>query len=428
MRGGVLQRLRYEFLGLVYIALLGLFVVLTVALYNKAFTPVVTAQVDAGKAGLQLLPHSDVKIRGLIVGEVKSIDIAGNDRDRARINLALQPDKVGAIPRGVSARLIPKTLFGEKFVDLIPPKTPEGNGLTAGTVIHEDTSKESVEINKVLDDLMPVLNAVPPAKLNATLNALATALDGRGAQIGHSIDLISRLAPKLNKSLPDLQHDIKRIADVSDIADQAAPDVLRTLRNTVVTSRTIVAKRQTLAQTLNTGIGVTENATNFVADNGNRLIGVNIASRDTLALLARYSPEIPCVMQGLVKIKPRLEQALGGGQPGLHTTVELVKPRPSYKPGLDDPQYLDHRGPRCYGLPDPKTPFPQYQMLDGTQDDQWYGRPTSAALTANDQRRQHDQLLDSALGPAMRTKPDQVPDITNLMFGPLADGRVVTVK
>lgn len=422
----MLQKLRYELLGVVYIALLAMFVVLTVALYNKAFTPVVSAEVDAGKTGLQLLPHSDVKIRGLIVGEVRSIDIAPNDR--ARINIALQPDKVGAIPRGVVARLIPKTLFGEKFVDLIPPKTPEGNGLTAGTVIHEDTSKEAVEINQVLDDLMPVLKAVPPSKLNATLNALATALDGRGAQIGHSIDLLSQLAPKLNKSLPDLQHDIKRIGDVSQIVDDASPDILRTLRNTVVTSRTIVAKRQTLAQTLTTGIGVTDNATNFVADNGNRLIGVNIATKDTLALLARYSPEVPCVMAGLVKLEPRIEQAMGGGQPALRATVELIKPRPAYKNGLDDPQNLDHRGPRCYGLPNPKVPFPQYQTLNGTQDDKWYGRSPSAALTAHDSRAQNSRLLDTALSPVLRTRADQVPDIADMMFGPLADGRVVTVK
>lgn len=427
MNGGVLRKVRYELAGLVYLALLALFVVLTVALYNKAFTPVVLARVDAGQAGLQLLPHSDVKIRGLIVGEVRSIDIAGGDHDQARINIALQPDKVNAIPRGVTARLIPKTLFGEKFVDLIPPARNEGHGLKSGAVIPEDRSKESVEINQVLDDLMPVLNAVPPEKLNATLNAMATALDGRGAQIGHSIDLVYKLIPKLNRSLPDIKHDISRVADVAKIANEAAPDVLRTLNNTIVTSRTIVAKRQTLATTLTTGIAVSDNATKFVSDNANRLVGVNIAGRDTLALLARYAPEVPCVLQGLVKIKPRLEQALGGGQPGLHATIEIVKPRPSYKPGLDDPQYLDHRGPRCYGLPNPKTPFPQYQMLDGTQDDQWY-QGTGLAPGPSDARTQNDNLLDTAIGPATGTRSDKVPDISNMLFGPLANGRVVNVK
>jgi phospholipid/cholesterol/gamma-HCH transport system substrate-binding protein len=425
VNGGFLRKARYELAGLVYIALLAMFVALTVALYNKAFTPVVLASVDTDKAGLQLLPHSDVKIRGLIVGEVKSIDIRGNDE--ARINIALQPDKVPVIPRGVSARLIPKTLFGEKFVDLVPPARDEGHGLKAGAVIPEDRSKESVEINQVLDDLMPVLNAVPPDKLNATLNAMATALDGRGAQIGHSIDLVYKLIPKLNRSMPDIKHDITRIGDVAKIANEAAPDVLRTLRNTVYTSRTIVAKRQTLATTLSTGIAVSDNATKFVSDNANRLVGVNIAGRDTLALLAKYAPEVPCVLQGLVKLKPRLEQALGGGQPGLHATVEIVKPRPSYKPGLDDPQYADHRGPRCYGLPNPKTPFPQYQMLDGTQDDQWY-QGTGLAPGPSDARAQNKNLLDTAIGPATGTPSSKVPDISNMLFGPLADGRVVNVK
>jgi phospholipid/cholesterol/gamma-HCH transport system substrate-binding protein len=425
VNGGILRKVRYELAGLVYIALLALFVVLTVALYNKAFTPVVLASVDTDKAGLQLLPHSDVKIRGLIVGEVRSIDIRGNDE--ARINISLQPDKVGVIPHGVSARLIPKTLFGEKFVDLIPPARDEGHGLKAGTVIPEDRSKESVEINQVLDDLMPVLNAVPPDKLNATLNAMATALDGRGAQIGHSIDLVYKLIPKLNRSLPDIKHDITRIGDVAKIANEAAPDVLRTLRNTVYTSRTIVAKRQTLAKTLSTGIAVSDNATKFVSDNANRLVGVNIAGRDTLALLAKYAPEVPCVLQGLVKLKPRLEEALGGGQPGLHATVEIVKPRPAYKPGLDDPQYADHRGPRCYGLPNPKTPFPQYQMLDGTQDDQWY-QGTGLAPGPSDASAQNKNLLDTAIGPATGTPSSKVPDISNMLFGPLADGRVVNVK
>ena len=425
MGPGLLTKLRYELIGVAYICLLVMFVALTVALYNKAFTPVVMAEVETGKSGLQLLPHSDVKIRGLIVGEVRSIQIRGNDH--ARINVALQPDKVGEIPHGVTARLIPKTLFGEKYVDLIPPAHADGHGIAAGSIIHEDTSKESVEINQVLDDLMPLLNSLPPDKLNATLNALATALDGRGAQIGHSIDLVAKLLPKLNRSLPDIKHDIKRIGDVAKIANEAAPDVLRTLRNTVFTSRTIVAKRRTLAQTLTTGIGVTNNATQFVSNNADRLVGVNIASRDTLALLAKYSPEVPCVMAGLVKLKPRLEKAFGGGQPGLHATIELVKPRPPFKRGLDAPQYGDHRNPRCYGLPNPKTPFPQYQMLDGTQDDQWY-QGTGLAGGAADARKQNNSLLDSALGPATHTRSDKVPDISNMLFGPLADGRVVTVK
>ena len=54
----------------------------------------------------------------MIVGEVRSVS---SDGRKATIDLALQPRTVGLIPANVSARLLPKTLFGEKFVDLVLP-------------------------------------------------------------------------------------------------------------------------------------------------------------------------------------------------------------------------------------------------------------------------------------------------------------------
>ena len=49
-------------------------VLLMLAQYNQAFRSVDRVTVESDRAGLQLLPHSDVKVRGLIVGEVTVID------------------------------------------------------------------------------------------------------------------------------------------------------------------------------------------------------------------------------------------------------------------------------------------------------------------------------------------------------------------
>ncbi|MCQ0006278.1 hypothetical protein [Actinomadura madurae] len=68
----------------------------------------------------------------------------------------------------------------------------------------------------------------------------------------------------------------------------------------------------------------------------------------------------------------------GGGAGGSKTfnlTVEIVKPRPGYKYPLDKPEARDQRNPRCYGLPNPKVPSPDYLALDGTQDDLWWKNP-----------------------------------------------------
>ena len=42
--------------------------------------------------------------------------------DGATIELAIDPDHLDEIPADVSARLLPKTLFGERFVSLVPPE------------------------------------------------------------------------------------------------------------------------------------------------------------------------------------------------------------------------------------------------------------------------------------------------------------------
>ncbi|MGE5290089.1 MAG: MCE family protein [Micromonosporaceae bacterium] len=370
-----LGRISYRLLGVVFVAVMALFAGLTVALYNKAFTPVVLVTLDTQRAGLQLLPQSDVKVRGMLVGEVRAIGVS---RTGAALTLALDPRKVGLIPANVEARLLPKTLFGEKYVDLVIPPHPSARHIADGSVIPEDRSRPAVEINQVLNDVLPVLQALNPAELNATLNAIATALQGRGAQIGRTVLVADDYLRKINPQLPTLTHDIAALSDVARTYNSAAPDLLRILRDASFTSNTIVEKRTAITTLLSKGTITIQDARRFVAANENHFVGFNIADRQALALLARYSPEVPCLVAGLVKLEPRLEQAVGGPNPDLNLTVEIARPRPPYQGGLDNPAYADQRGPRCYGLPNPQFPAPEYQILDGTQNDKWYqGGPLS---------------------------------------------------
>ena len=77
-------------------------------------------------------------------------------------------------------------------------------------MIPQDRSRSAaVEIDKVLDDLLPLLQAVEAGRSsNATLNALATALQGRGEQIGRNLDWLDGYLRKINPDLPTLVHDL----------------------------------------------------------------------------------------------------------------------------------------------------------------------------------------------------------------------------
>jgi phospholipid/cholesterol/gamma-HCH transport system substrate-binding protein len=427
--GSFAERLRYRLYGLAFVIVVVVLVLLMLAQYNQTFRTVDHVTVKSDRAGLQLLPHSDVKVRGLIVGEVKSIQETDGG---AAIHLVLDPDKVDLIPANSSARMLPKTVFGEKYVDLVPPASNPGPHLKNGDVIAQDKSTTAVEVNQVLDDLMPLLTAVKPEKVNETLNALATALQGRGEEIGQTIDLADAYLKRLNPHLPTIVHDIRALSTVTGNVNDAAPDLLTIMRNLQVTNRTVVAKEPELVSILDKGIDLTGKLTPFAEDNEPRFVGAQLANRKALALVAKYSPSIPCVFKGMAKIQPRLVQAMGGGQPGVHVTIELSKPRPAYKPGLDLPEFKDQRNPRCYGVPDPKVPFPAYQTLDGTQDDTWWKGPAARSLSsvlikpgASDD---DDAMLKSLMAPAMGTKADQVSDLASLLYAPAASGMMVTVK
>ncbi|TDE33757.1 MCE family protein [Actinomadura sp. 6K520] len=432
------ERIRFRLLGIAMLLVIVLLLVLTVALFNKAFTPVTEVTVRTERAGLQLLPHSDVKVRGLIVGEVRDTDATARG---ATLHLALDPDKAKLIPGNVQARLLPKTLFGEKYVELHIPEQPGALGLAEGAVIQQDRSRAAVEIDKVLNDLLPLLQAVKPAELNATLNALATALQGRGEQIGQNLEQADALLKKINPELGTLVHDLNGLADVSDIYHAAAPDLLQTLRNLNVTSKTITDKTATIERLIPATTALAQDGDVFMRTNGPKIVGFNIANRDVLSLVARYSPSMPCVLAGLMKIKPEAERVAGGnGSKTFNLTIEIVKPRPGYKNPLDLPEVKDQRNPRCYNLPNPRVPFPDYLALDGTEDDLWWKDPDPANAPAGGRGRavsnifvdpgsmSEEEKIKSIVGPMTRTPADEVPDVSSLLFGPLLRGSVVTIK
>jgi virulence factor Mce-like protein len=432
--------------GLVFLCVLALLVALSVAVFQKRFTPAVMVQLRTDHVGNQLQEASDVKVRGLVVGEVRDVRTSGHG---AVVSLALDPDKVGAIPRNVSARLLPKTLFGERYVDLVIPTDPARAGLHEGDTIGQDRSSAAIELEQVFDDLLPLLQAVRPQDLSATLNAIATALEGRGERLGQNLRLVDEYVARLQPHLPTLLEDVDRLADVTRLYADVTPELVRTVRNLSVTSQTVAAKESTLAGFLAGVTGMAHTATQVLDEDGDRIIRVGGLSRPTLQVLARYAPEYPCLAEGLDRYRSRISDAFAGN--ALHITLEVVPQRSAYVPG-EEPRWEDQRGPHCYGLPDPgwdqAHPYPGNHFADGTHgaptslqapdpgaptaaagDGDPAAQPTLADPTSGQAGTAAEQAVtDALLAPVLGVPVDQVPDISNLLVGPLARGTEVTQR
>ncbi|GDY31770.1 MCE family protein [Gandjariella thermophila] len=434
-------RIRRRLIGIAYISVLIAFLLSTVAVYKKVFEPVVHVTLRTDHVGNQLQPPSDVKVRGLIVGEVRSVRATGSG---AELDLALRPDEAHLIPRNVSARLLPKTVFGERYVSLVLPDQSAPASLTSGDVIDQDHSSTSIEVEKVLGDLMPLLQAVQPEKLATTLNTISMTLDGRGQELGQTMVDLNRLLVGLNPALPDMTADISALADVSRTYANAVPDLAQALHDMSINARTVAEQRAGLDRLYRSLTTASNDMDTFLRANKDNLIALNVASRPTNELLARYAPEYPCLLHDIVASIPETDRIAGKGtsEPGvLHLTVKIAQSRGKYLPGQDTPRYDDRRGPRCWGTP---VPAPQYPPDGPVRDGSSHPAPApnprpsqpgltapsstapAAAPLANSPAEQ--RLVAVLVAPALDVSPDDVPSWGCLLLGPLYRGAEVTVQ
>ncbi len=281
-------------LGLV-VALLAVFG-LSIALFGGKFTKTVPVTVISERAGLVMNPDAKVKMRGVQVGTVKSIDYRPDGT--AALQLDMDPSQLHLIPSNVNVDIASSTVFGAKFVQLEAPPNPKAETLQKGQVLKGD--HVTVEINTVFQQLVSVLDAIDPAKLNETLGAISQAFNGRGEKFGQTLTDFNALLAKIEPSLPNLAHDIEASVPTLTAYGDAAPDLVSTIANTTTLSNTIVDEQSNLDQFLVSAIGLADLGNEVVGGNRQALTDLLHVLVPTTDLLYEYRKSLWCGIGGLV--------------------------------------------------------------------------------------------------------------------------------
>lgn len=364
--GSPAEHRRLFVFGILFIALICSLLGLSIAVYQKVFEPVTMVTVKADRAGLQLTKFGDVRLHGVLVGQVRGIS---QDGKQASIKIGLEPDQAKRIPDNVTVEIRPTTLFGQKYVALVDPKEPSATALRSGYVIPASRVTTNVELQQVLATLFPVLRSIRPADLNTTLHAIATALSGRGEQLGKTITELNSYLRTVNAHLPTVEKDLNLLASVSKTYSLAAPDLVRLLKNATVTAHTVVEKKDTLVGFIDATTSLAVTSTGIFNTNGNAIIAEGKLARPLVELLDTYSPEYTCLLQGLDKYTDRLAQIFKGDRVRQKMSFDAVQ-RPAYT-AKDRPQYAGTgHGPWCLGLPNPPVPAPPIPLADGSDFDE----------------------------------------------------------
>jgi phospholipid/cholesterol/gamma-HCH transport system substrate-binding protein len=362
------EHLRLLVAGVAYLVAMAMLIALSVSIYQKRFIDVTTIRVEADRAGLQLARFGDVRMHGALVGDVRAIE---QDGEQAVITLALQPEAARTIPDNVAVEILPTTLFGQKYVSLVPPTSKVSTTmLTDDTVIPASRVRTNVEIQTILADLFPLLRAVRPADLNATLYALSHALTGKGDDLGETLEELDAYLIEINEHLPQLRTDLRLLADVAETYEVAAPDLLRLLRNTTVSARTLAQKQAELGQTLRAVTGLSVSTRNTLSANELALIEQGRYGVPLLSLLDTYSPQLPCMLDGIVRQRADTRNVFQDGL--IHQTLELGAPQRKAYTAADAPVYGEvGHGPWCLGLPASyQKPAGFLPLKDGSTDDE----------------------------------------------------------
>jgi len=288
-----------------------LVLVLVYIQFRGGFTPKTELTMVASRAGLVMEPGSEVTYNGVKIGRVDSISqIEGDGRPAAKLVLEVNPKYIELIPANVVAHIEAATLFGNKYVSLSSPENPKPQRISSHDVI--DVRSVTTEFDTLFETITSIAEKVDPIELNATLSALAQALNGLGGKFGESIVNGNQILEHLNPRVKQLGYDVRRLADLGEIYSRASPDLWNFLQNAVVTARTLTRQQHDLDAALLSAVGVGNTGEDIFARGGPYLARGAADLVPTAALLDTYSPELFCMIRNFHDAAPKVANAVGG--------------------------------------------------------------------------------------------------------------------
>lgn len=336
------------------------------AMYEGSFTPYDRVTLTSDRSGLVMEPGARVKMRGVEVGRVASVRHTAGP---VSLTLELFPDQMANIPANVAGEIKATTLFGVKYVELVPPTVPSPKRLTSGAVLR--STNVSTEVNTVFENLVGVIKQIDPAKLNATLSALAQGVRGQGERIGQATTDGNEVLLALNPRMETLPHDWRSIKGFGDAYGAAAQDILAILNSASTTSTTVTNQAKDLDALLVNVIGFGQAGTDLLAPSKDNLVRAVNTAAPTTNLLFKYNPVYTCLLVGAKWFLDNggYEQFGGNGRSWVMDSAVLFGDDP-YRYPENLPVIAAKGGPggkpSCGSLPDATKNFPVRQLVTNT--------------------------------------------------------------
>ena len=236
-------------------------------MFSGTLRKTIPLTVISDRAGLVMEDGAKVKLRGVQIGEVASVDAYDDPAgtNLSKLKLKISPNDFQYLPSNVEAEIKSSTAFGAKYVDLIVPSDGASHRPLAPDAVLRSRNV-TVEVNTVFENLQAIVHAIDPAKLNGVLSAVAEGVRGKGDRIGEAITNGNRALLTVNPRMPTIRKDWQLFGKTSQAYSDAAQDILSTLDAFSTTSVTITKNAKALDELLLSAVGFAQSSWNFVGN------------------------------------------------------------------------------------------------------------------------------------------------------------------
>ncbi|NMN97887.1 MCE family protein [Antrihabitans stalactiti] len=275
-------------------------------IFQWATTTKITAYFDSG---VGIYEGSDVRVLGVPVGEVDSVEPMGD-----QVKVVMTIDRKYDIPADARAAEIIPSIVADRFIQLTPAYSGgEKMGRTA--TIPRDRTATPVEVDRLYKSVTELSTALGPngANKDGVLSKLvetgAANLSGNGQALGDSITQLSRAARYLSDTRGDIFDTIKALQ--SFVTMLAVNDnQVRTFNAQLADlSGFLAGERQNLGEALNLLSVALGDVARFINDNralietnSNSLVTLTQTLADQRDNIAKALPVMPVALSNLVNV------------------------------------------------------------------------------------------------------------------------------
>lgn len=284
-------------------------------------------------AGLR--PNDEVRVAGVKVGKVLSVDLAG---DRVQVEFRATDDaRLGDRTR---ADIRIKTLLGRKFLML----TPEGDEeLEPGEVIPLERTTSPYDIAEAFQDLSTSVGEIDDEQLATSFTVLADTFRDTPDEVRASLEGLGRLSRTLASRDQELRALLDRSRGVSQVLAERDEDLTAFMADSSLVLQEVARRREAISRLLDTTVTLSEQLRALVRENRADLAPALDRLRNVTQMLQKNQDNLD---QALVRLAPFVRvfaNNLGNGR-WFDTIVQNLTTPVGFCPGT-----YDKNGTQCTG-------------------------------------------------------------------------------